>query len=64
MVITCKCEPKPTNAVKSIRAGQTFEEVEGILDQPTLKAVIGDKTIYSYPNVKVIFTGGSVSDVQ
>jgi hypothetical protein len=55
---------KPAKAVKSIQDGQTFEEVEGILDLPTLKAVIGDKTIYSYPNIKVIFTGGLVSDVQ
>jgi hypothetical protein len=64
IVITCKCEKKPAAGLKSIHSGQTFEQIEGILDLPTLKAVIGDKTIYSYPNIKVIFTGGLVSDVQ
>jgi hypothetical protein len=50
--------------LKTIELGQTFEQVEAILGKPDTIARLGLKTIYSYKNLKVLFTAGKVSDVQ
>jgi len=49
---------------KTIELDQTVEQVEAILGKPATVAKLGTKTIYTYKEVKVIFTDGKVSDVQ
>ena len=51
-------------ASPTISAGQSIGEVESILGQPTSKANLGNKIIYNYNGMKVIFMNGRVSDVQ
>jgi hypothetical protein len=48
----------------TIVAGQTISEVEGILGQPTSKALLGPKVVYNYNGMKVTFMGGRVTDVD
>ena len=52
------------SAPKSIELGQTLAQVEAILGKPEAIAKLGAKTIYTYKNLKVVFTDGKVSDVQ
>jgi peroxiredoxin len=54
--------PPPTP--KTIELGQTIEQVEAILGKPAAVAKLGAKTVYTYPNMKVIFMNGKVTDVQ
>jgi hypothetical protein len=49
---------------KTIELGQTLEEVEAILGKPETVVKLGEKTIYAYKSMKVIFMGGKVADVQ
>jgi hypothetical protein len=51
--------PPPTVAL-----GQTPDQVVGILGQPQQIIDLGAKQIYKYPDMKVIFMNGKVSDVQ
>jgi hypothetical protein len=44
--------------------GQTIDEVTGILGQPRSIVNLGNKKIYVYPDLKVTFNAGKVSDVQ
>jgi hypothetical protein len=44
--------------------GQTEDEVVGILGPPQKKVNLGSKEIYFYPDMKVVFIGGKVADVQ
>ena len=55
---------QPTAAPKTIALGQTTDQVIGILGQPTKIVNLGAKQMYFYPDMKVIFTNGKVSDVQ
>jgi len=48
----------------TVAPGQSFADVEGILGQPTSKAMLGSKVIYNYDGKKVIFRDGKVADVQ
>ncbi len=50
--------------VDEIRAGMTPAEVEGMFGAPEGRASIGEKVIYIYPNMKVTFTDGKVSDIE
>jgi hypothetical protein len=52
------------SAPKTIGLGLTPAEVENILGKPTTIIDLGAKKTYVYPNMKVIFTDGKVSDVQ
>jgi hypothetical protein len=54
----------PAAAPKAIALGQTTDEVLGILGQPQKIVNFGAKQMYFYPDVKVIFTNGKVTDVQ
>lgn len=58
-----KLEAEAT-APKTIALGQTFAEVEAILGKPTTIIDLGARKTYVYPNMRVIFTDGKVSDVQ
>jgi len=49
---------------KTIALGQTTNEVIGILGQPQKIVNLGAKQMYFYPDMKVIFTNGKVTDVQ
>jgi hypothetical protein len=51
-------------AGKTIEMGQTIEQVERILGKPENIVKLGDKTIYTYKNLKVVFLNGKVADVQ
>lgn len=52
------------SAPKTIELGQTVAEVEAILGKPETVVKLGARVIYTYKNMKVIFTDGKVSDVQ
>lgn len=54
----------PATAAPTIGLGQTPEQVTSILGSPSQIIDLGAKKIYKYPDMKVIFTGGKVSDVQ
>jgi hypothetical protein len=51
-------------ATPTIMAGQTISQVESILGQPSSKAILGQKTVYNYNGMKVIFVGGRVTNVD
>ena len=55
---------QPAAAPKTIGVGQTIDQVLGILGQPPKIVNLGAKQIYYYPDMKVIFIGGKVADVQ
>ncbi|MGA8143940.1 MAG: hypothetical protein WB987_08645 [Candidatus Acidiferrales bacterium] len=55
---------EPAGPPKTIALGQTTAEVLEILGQPTKIVNLGAKQMYFYPDMKVIFTNGKVSDVQ
>jgi hypothetical protein len=54
----------PAQAPKTISLGQTKEEVVAILGEPKKIVNLGAKEMYYYPDMKVIFTDGKVTDVQ
>jgi hypothetical protein len=60
--------PAPTDAPpaapKTIEKGQTKEVVVAILGQPSKVVKLGTKEIYYYPDMKLIFVSGKVTDVQ
>jgi hypothetical protein len=47
-----------------IAEGQTIDEVTAALGQPKRVVDLGSKKIYVYPDMKITFKGGKVSDVQ
>jgi hypothetical protein len=49
---------------KTIAMGQTKDEVVAALGQPQKMVNLGAKEIYIYPDMKVTFINGKVSDVQ
>jgi hypothetical protein len=55
---------QPAAPPKTIALGQTTDQVIGILGQPQKIVNLGAKQMYFYPDLKVIFTNGKVSDVQ
>jgi len=52
------------DAGAKVTLGMTTDEVIAIYGEPKQKADLGAKKIYVYGDLKVIFTGGKVSDVQ
>jgi hypothetical protein len=60
--------PPPADAPpaqpKTIALGQTKDMVVAILGQPAKAANLGTKEIYYYPDMKVIFIKGKVTDIQ
>ena len=44
----------------------TIAEIEGSLGPPSVKFAVGAKTTYTYKDlgVKIIFTGGKVTEIQ
>ncbi len=64
ITITCKCEKPAAARAKALKLGQTIEEVEELLDTPHVVAELGAKTVYTYTNMKIIFTDGKISNVE
>lgn len=54
----------PQAPPKTITLGQTPDQVVAVLGQPEKTAKIGNKQTYFYKDMKVIFVGGKVIDVQ
>lgn len=55
---------QPAAPPKTISKGQTPDQVTAILGAPQKDIKLGAKEIYSYPDIKVTFLNGKVSDVQ
>lgn len=55
---------QPSAPPKTIALGQTTDQVVAILGQPQKIVNLGVKQMYFYPDMKVIFTNGKVTDVQ
>jgi hypothetical protein len=58
---TASVPPPPT---QSVTLGMATYEVEAILGPPKNRVDVGSRKIYLYPNLKVTFTAGRVSDVN
>jgi len=56
--------PPPAAAPVEISVGQTIEQVTAAMGQPKQIVKAGAKQIYVYPDLKVTFVNGKVSDVQ
>lgn len=60
--------PPPTDAPppapKTISLGQTVDQVTAIMGSPKKVVKLPTKEIYYYPDMKVIFVGGKVKDVE
>ena len=60
--------PPPPDAVpaapKSISLGETKEQVAAIFGTPQKVAKLGAKEIHYYPDMKVVFVNGKVTDIQ
>jgi len=54
----------PSGPPPTIGLGQTPDQVISAIGQPTRIVNLGAKQIYTYPDMKVIFMNGVVSDVQ
>jgi len=54
----------PAAPPAEISLGQTIDQVTAILGQPKTVVDLGNKKTYVYKDMKVIFTGGKVTDVQ
>ena len=53
-----------TPDAREVAAGETIDQVVAALGQPSRKARIGTKEIYTYKDLKVTFVDGKVKDVQ
>lgn len=54
----------PASAPPTIALGQSIDEVTGIMGTPQQIVDLGAKKIYKYPDMKVVFMNGKVSDVD
>jgi hypothetical protein len=55
---------QPAAEPASIEKGMTPDQVEAAMGKPEKKVTLGNKQIYYYKDMKVIFLSGKVSDVQ
>lgn len=51
-------------AVKQIKLGMAFEEVERVMGLPDTRVDLGRKILYKYPSMTVVFEDGKVVDVK
>ena len=56
--------PPPVAEVQTVSLGDTPDRVVAALGQPKNIVKLGPKQIYIYPNLKVTFENGRVTDVQ
>jgi hypothetical protein len=57
-------QPAQQQAPQSVEKGQTIEQVVALWGQPQKIVNLDTKTIYYYPDAKITFLNGKVSDVQ
>jgi hypothetical protein len=57
-------QEQPAAEPASIEKGMTPDQVEAAMGKPEKKVTLGNKVIYYYKDMKVIFLSGKVSDVQ
>jgi hypothetical protein len=57
-------QQQPAADPVSIEKGMTVDQVEAAMGKPEKKVTLGNKVIYYYKDMKVIFLSGKVSDVQ
>jgi hypothetical protein len=55
---------QPPAATPTVSQGMTIDQVIAMMGQPTRVADLGAKKIYSYPDMKITFVDGKVSDIQ
>lgn len=56
--------PQQGGGTPTVALGQTAAQVTAILGQPRQIIDLGSKQIYKYPDMKVVFIDGKVSDVE
>jgi hypothetical protein len=56
--------PAQTGSHGTISLGMTFDQVQGVMGAPQRTALLGSKRIDVYPDFKVTFTDGVVTDIQ
>jgi hypothetical protein len=63
---TIVTDPVTASAVqsKTVKLGMTTDEVKTSLGNPAKVVDLGAKQIYVYPDMKIVFVDGKVSDVQ
>jgi hypothetical protein len=54
----------PPAPPKTISLGQTIDEITGNLGQPKSIVDLGAKKIYVYPDMKITFNNGKVTDIK
>lgn len=54
----------PPAATQNISLGQTIDQVVATMGQPQQIIDLGSRKTYKYPDMKIIFVNGKVSDVQ
>ena len=57
-------ETYPPAGNRTIQLGQTVQQVTAVLGEPDVVVNLGDRVMYVYPNLKITFTAGRVTDVQ
>jgi len=55
---------QPPAATPTVSQGMTIDQVVAMMGQPARVADLGSKKIYSYPDMKITFVDGKVSDIQ
>jgi outer membrane protein assembly factor BamE (lipoprotein component of BamABCDE complex) len=63
-VLTSDWAPVEPAASVEIRVGQTPDQVVAALGEPTKKVKTGNREIYYYEDMKLVFVGGRVKDIQ
>ncbi len=59
-----QAQPQAQQAPATVQLGMTREQVIATLGQPTKIVNVGPKTIFTYPDLKIIFQNNQVADVQ
>lgn len=62
--LVSETEFQGTDATVTVKLGMTPEEVEAALGKPSKVIDLGGKKLYVYPDMKITFIEGRVSDVQ
>lgn len=64
-IVTPDSEPgKAAATTATIEIGQTPDQVEAALGKPPKIVKLADKTMYVYPDMRIVFKDGKVVDVQ
>jgi hypothetical protein len=53
-----------SGSAKTVQQGQSREDVVAVLGPPAKIFLLGAKTVFVYPDIKVIFIDGKVTDAE